>query len=32
MLFTHEPINTEASIQGYTQGWASCFEKLDASF
>ena len=31
MLFTHERINNETSSQGYTRGWASCFEKLDAS-
>jgi uncharacterized protein YndB with AHSA1/START domain len=31
MQFTHERINAETASQGYTRGWASCFDKLDAA-
>jgi uncharacterized protein YndB with AHSA1/START domain len=31
MTVTHEQIATEAARQGYTRGWASCLEKLEAT-
>lgn len=31
MLFTHERIASTDGCSGYTRGWASCFEKLEAS-
>lgn len=31
MLFTHERIASTDTCSGYTRGWTSCFEKLEAS-
>jgi uncharacterized protein YndB with AHSA1/START domain len=31
MVFTHEQIASPENRTGYTQGWTSCFEKLDAT-